>query len=217
MRHLLSTISLLALLQILPTIDQAAAKENSPATESNAIQKVVNAKVMDNFPDGEFYPERLISRAELASILVKAFELENRQATKQEKIIVLPDVPSNYWAYQDIQTILKNDIMQGYRGGMFFPNQRITRAEALAIFGQAYGVFQFTDDTVNEMLKPYPDAGSIPSWARKAIATLVAEELIKTDSQNNINPLQPMTRGDMAHLLSEYLQRQGIRKPEKTK
>jgi hypothetical protein len=98
--------------------------------------------------------------------------------------------------------------MKGYRGNMFFPNQRVTKAEALAIFAQAYGVFQFTDKTVNEILAPYPDAGSIPIWARKAIATVISEGFINTDAQKNISPLLPMTRGDMAYVLSKYLQRQ---------
>ncbi len=35
--------------------------------------KVIQSKLIDNLPDGGFYPEQLISRAELASILVKAF------------------------------------------------------------------------------------------------------------------------------------------------
>jgi ribosomal protein L27 len=163
---------------------------------------------MNNFPDGKFYPERLISRAELAAILVKAFYLDQRQTAKQEKTVNVPDVPKYHWAYQDIQTVLKTDVMKGYRGNMFFPNQRVTRAEGIAIFAQAYGVFQFSDATVNEMLSAYPDQNSIPTWARKAIATIIAEGFINIDSNGNLNPLRPMTRGDMAYLLSQYLQRQ---------
>lgn len=30
----------------------------------------------------------------------------------------------------------------------------------------------------------------------------------RTDNQNNISPLRPMRRGDMAYVLSQYLQRQ---------
>jgi hypothetical protein len=97
--------------------------------------------------------------------------------------------------------------MKGYRGNMFFPNQRVSRAEGLAIFAQAYGVFQFPDDTVNEILSSHPDAKSIPDWAKKAIATVVAEEFINMDTQGNIYPLRPMTRGDLAYVLSKYLQR----------
>lgn len=213
MGHLLGTLSLVALLQSFPTIVQAQSLESSAEIENNAIQQVLNAKLMSNLPDGLFYPERLINRAELASILVKSFQLDKRQAAKQKNPISVTDVPSSYWAFNDIQIVLKTDIMKGYRGNLFFPNQRITRAEAIAIFAQAYGVFQFPDESVNEILSPYADAASIPSWAKKAIATVVSEGFINTDAQGNISPLQPMTRGDMAYLLSKYLQRQQ-RQPE---
>jgi hypothetical protein len=208
MRQLLGTISLAILLQCFPTILQVQGLESNASKSPEAIQQVISAKLMTNSADGKFYPERLINRAELAAILVKAFRLDKRQAAQQENAISVPDVSTSYWAYKDIQIVLKTDIMKGYRGNLFFPNQRVTKAEALAIFAQAYGVFQFPDATVKEILAPYPDAASIPTWARKAIATVVAEGFINTDAQNNISPLQPMTRGDMAYLLSKYLQRQ---------
>lgn len=206
MRQLLGSLSLIALLQFVPNIVHAQEK---PSTEkpSNPIAKVIAAKVMTNYPDGQFYPERLLSRAELASIMVKAFQLDKRQAVTKENLKVT-DVAASNPAFKDIQIVLKTDIMKGYRGNLFFPNQRVTRAEALAIFAQAYGVFQFPDETVNEILAPYPDAASIPAWAKKAIATVTSEGFVNTDAQGNLSPLQPMTRGDMADVLSKYLQRQ---------
>ncbi len=208
MRQLLGTISLALLLQIFPAIVQGQEPGTNAGKLLEPIQKVTSAKLMSNFADGKFYPERSINRAELASILVKTFHLDKRQVSQPENTVSVSDVPASHWAYKDIQTVLKTDIMRGYRGNLFFPNQRVTKAEALAIFAQAYGVFQFPDESVNEILAPYPDAKSIPSWARKAIATIITEGFINTDAQNHISPLQPMTRGDMAYVLSKYLQRQ---------
>ncbi|MEH1871602.1 S-layer homology domain-containing protein [Nostoc sp.] len=207
MRQLSITLSLVALLQNLPAIAQAPVPENTSGVTSDAIQQVTAVKWMTNFSDGKFYSEKLLSRAELASIMVKAFGLNNRLAVSKENLAI-PDVPSSYWAFNDIQTVLKTDIMKGYRGNEFFPNQKVTRAEALAIFAQAYGVFQFPDEAVNDILASYPDENSIPTWARKAIATVATEGFLNTDAQGNISPLKPVTRGDMAYVLSKYLQRQ---------
>ncbi|WP_375494995.1 S-layer homology domain-containing protein [uncultured Nostoc sp.] len=210
MRQLSITLSLVALLQSLPAIAQVP--ESTSGISSDSIQQVTAAKWMTNFPDGKFYPERLLSRAELAAIMVKAFRLDKRQGVNKENLVI-PDVPRSYWAFNDIQTVLKTDIMKGYRGDEFFPNQKVTRAEALAIFAQAYGVFQFPDEAVNEILASHPDEKSIPVWARKAIATVATEGFLNTDAQGNISPLKPVTRGDMAYVLSKYLQRQQ-RQPE---
>jgi len=204
---LLSTFFLVLLL---PNMRLTLARSLEPGEklESEAIKQVVITELMSNSGDGKFAPERMINRAELAAILVKTFNLENREAVKEQKSKTVADVPLSHWAFNHIQAVLKTDIMKGYRGNLFFPNQKVTRAEALAIFAQAHGVFQFSDDTINEILDPHPDAGSIPGWARKAIATVLAEGFVNTDPQNNISPLRPMTHGDMAYVLSKYLQRQ---------
>lgn len=192
----------------LPDFNDVDVEEQQPqnsAQSSKAIKRVVTAKLMTNFSDGNFYAEKLISRAELAAIMVKTFALDKRNLPSVD--VEVTDVPSSHWAYKDIQTVLKTQIMRGYRGNLFFPNQRVTRAEGLAIFAQAYGVFQFSDDTVAEILSRYSDKQSIPNWAKKAVATVIAEGFI--DSwQPTISPLKPMTRGDMAYVLSQYLERQ---------
>jgi ribosomal protein L27 len=180
-------------------------KPQDLAPSSKAIERVVTAKLMTNFSDGNFYAEKLMSRAELATIMVKTFGLDKRNLSSED--VEVADVRSSHWAYKNIQTVLKTGIMRGYRGNLFFPNQRVTRAEGLAIFAQAYGVFQFSDDTVAEILSQYSDKESIPSWAKKAVATVITEGFI--DSwQPQLSPLKPMTRGDMAYVLSQYLERQ---------
>ncbi len=212
MRQLLSSLSLVALLQYFP-VSVLAQEKPSTSVSPAQIQQVLAANWMTNLPDGNFYPERLMNRAELATTMVKVFHLDKRQEALQEKAVVVPDVPSSHPAFEDIQIVLKTDIMKGYRGNLFFPNQKVTRAEGLAIIAQAYGVFQFNDATVNDVLSAYPDAKSIPDWARKAIATLIVEGFVNTDAKNNISPLQPMTRGDLAYVLSEYQQRQQPQPP----
>jgi S-layer homology domain len=172
------------------------------------IDRVVNAGLMNKDASGNFNAEGIVNRADLAVILVKTFGLERRK-TAQKPDMELPDVPKSYWAYSAIQTALKTGTMRGYRDGMFFPNQRVTRAEALAIFAQAYGVFQFPEATIAEILARYPDAGEIPSWARKSMATALYEGFVNIElATNEINPLKPMTRGDIAYALSKYLERQ---------
>ncbi len=140
MRQLSITLSLVALLQNLPAIAQVP--ETTSGNSSDSIQQVIAAKWMTNFSDGKFYPERLVSRAELASIMVKAFRLDKREAVNKANLTI-PDVPRSYWTFNDIQTVLKTDIMKGYRGNEFFPNQKVTKAEALAISLKLMVYFSF--------------------------------------------------------------------------
>lgn len=186
----------------------AQEQKQQQATPINHIERVQQANLMSGYPDGKFHPEGLVSRAELARIVVKTFAVEKR-TPKYDKTFKLSDVPKDYWAYNDIQTVLRNDIMEGYHNdGRFYPNQKVTRSEAYAILAQAYGVFQFTPETQSEVLSQYPDAKAIPDWAQKAMATALHEGFVNTDEMSNrVRPLQPMTRGDMAYALSKYISR----------
>lgn len=196
----ISALSLTLLLTSLSAVAQVQ-------LTSDPIADVTAAGWMNTYPDGNFREDAVLSRAELASILVKAFQLNQRQPMQAE-LIQLQDVPKSHWAYNDIQTVLRNGIMSGYREGRFFPEQRVTRAEAFSIIAQAYGVFQFPEETIQEVLAPYPDAAEIPTWARKSMATALYEGFVNLQTDRQIAPLAPMTRGDVAHALGVYLRRQ---------
>ncbi|NJO79625.1 MAG: S-layer homology domain-containing protein [Cyanobacteria bacterium RM1_2_2] len=198
-------LSALSLTLLLTSLSAVAQVQRSP-DPIDPIAEVTAAGWMTAYPDGNFRSEAVLSRAELATILVKAFRLEQRQPQQPE--IQLQDVPASHWAYADIQAVLRNGIMTGYRQGRFFPEQRMTRAEAFSIIAQAYGVFQFPEASIAEILEPYPDATDIPAWAKKSMATALYEGFVNLQPDRQIVPLAPMTRGDAAHALSVYLRRQ---------
>lgn len=199
-------LSALSLTLLLTGLVAAAQVEQSPP---DPVEQVVEAGLMTRFSDGKFRGEEAISRAELARILVKTFHLTRRPGD-QMRVVPMDDVPPSHWAYRDIQLVLRNRIMTGYSEGRFYPDQRVTRAEAFAIFAQAYGVFQFPEQTVEEVLAPYPDSRQIPDWARKSMATALYEGFINIKGQNHIEPLSPMTREDMAYAINSYLMQQQI-------
>lgn len=173
-------------------------------TLEEAIKNVQNANLMKGFPDGQFHPEQTMTRAELAHIMVQAFDLKDRERTSRK--VVLKDVPSDFWAASDIDRVVNLGVMEGYRTGYFNPNHPITRAEALAVVAQAYGVYQFDESIIKAVLSNYPDANQIPDWARKALATALKAGLIDVQPSEPIRPLQLMTRGEMAFTLNQYLQ-----------
>jgi hypothetical protein len=177
----------------------------SPAG-GDPVPKVLKAGLMQGFPDGQFHPESTLTRAQLATILVKAFQLDKRQPILLENT-ALQDVPAGYWAADAIRVVMTRGIMTGYRSCQFYPNHHVSRAEALAIFAQAYGVYQFDDATVNTILSQYPDANQIPAWARKSMATSLKAGFVEAKSGDKIRPQQPMTRGELAYALGQYLDR----------
>ncbi|WP_071392845.1 S-layer homology domain-containing protein [Bacillus tuaregi] len=73
---------------------------------------------------GYFYPDKTLTRAEMAAVINRAFSLAEESTT-----ISFTDIDSNHWAYSHIQALAANSITTGYQDNSFKPNQTITRAE----------------------------------------------------------------------------------------
>ena len=181
-----------------------------PQTQSNqtSIERVFSMGWMSHLEEDEtFDATASVTRSELAQVVEKAFKLDQRSTAENSEISV-QDMTGDRPDYAAIQLALKTGTMTVDSQGRFFPDRPVTRAEGLAIFAQAYGIFQLSEDAVTELLNPYPDAVDIPDWAQQAMATALQEGFVNTDSNHAIRPLEPMTRNDLAYALIQYLEKQ---------
>jgi hypothetical protein len=181
-----------------------------PQTQLNptSIERVIAMGWMANLEGDQASDlDPVVTRSELAQVLGKAFELDQRSTAEKDEILV-QDMTGDRPDYEAIQIALKTGTMTLDREGRFFPDRPVTRAEGLAIFAQAYGVFQLSDEAVTEQLKEYLDGEDIPEWAQKAMVTALQEGFVNLDDSRAIRPLELMTRSDLADALSEYLQKQ---------
>lgn len=95
------------------------------------IQAVVSNGLFDNIiKDNKFEPYKTATRAEMASILAKAFELE---ATSTSNIA---DVPNNHWAKQSIQALVDHNITVLYSENKFNPNGELKRSQFTAFMAR---------------------------------------------------------------------------------
>ncbi len=174
------------------------------------VKGIVRRGWMTPFEDGEFHAERPVSRTQLAVVLVKVFDVAKRKLVHLEAV-VFDDVTPSHIHYRSIQLMVQNDLMTGYRKKQFYPSQKVDRAEGFAIVANAYGVFQFNQQQVDEILAEYKDGAQAPAWSRKALATALDADYINVvvDSEGNklIKPSAMMTRGDLAFALTQYLSR----------
>ena len=93
------------------------------------INQVQQAGLFDGI-DGNFQPNANMTRAQMAKVLVAAF---NFTAIEQE---TFKDVPATHWAYDYIAILAANGIAIGDNGS-FRPNDPVTRAEFAALLYRA--------------------------------------------------------------------------------
>lgn len=81
--------------------------------------------IMGGFADGSFRPEATMTRAEMAAIVTRAFEL---QGTVSAAGINYKDVTPDFWAYDAIVTISSIDKTSVFAGEQFKASDNATRA-----------------------------------------------------------------------------------------
>lgn len=93
------------------------------------VTSLAQAGGISGFQNGTFQPNKTITRAEMASMLVKAFSLEeNAEASKAQ----FTDVNPNSWYASAVQTLFGNKITSGKSATKFAPNDPVTRGEIAA-------------------------------------------------------------------------------------
>lgn len=92
------------------------------------IGAVEAAGYMNGVGGGNFQPDRPMTRAEVSTVLRRAFDFGNGSQVR-----TFSDVGSGHWAHADIQWMASNGITVGNTDGTFSPDRAITRAE-FAVF-----------------------------------------------------------------------------------
>ncbi|MBD7907799.1 NlpC/P60 family protein [Sporosarcina gallistercoris] len=98
-------------------------KKGSPGYEF--IATVVDEKIMVGNLKGQFNPDSLLTRAEMAAILVRAFDLQQPNGYKKFQFV---DVNVKSFAAPSIAILFANNITFGYPDHTFKPAMTLTRA-----------------------------------------------------------------------------------------
>ncbi|MDF5728435.1 MAG: DUF1565 domain-containing protein [Rhizonema sp. PD38] len=154
------------------------------------IEALASKNIIAGFPDGSFKPNEPVTRAQFAAIIAKAFQPQAKSANKQ-----FPDVQSNFWAYEVIQSASKGGFVSGYPDGTFKPQQQIPRVQVLVSLANGLGL---NADNQN-ILSIYSDASQIPQYATNSVAAATSRQLVVNyPTVKQLNPNQQATRADVA-------------------
>lgn len=154
-------------------------------------------------PDGE------CTRAMIVSILYRVQGEPAKVNGYELKKLAPPfdDVERGRWYTDAIWWAKLTGVVSGMSPSTFAPDDPITRAQ-LAVILYNY-TKQFAPGSLTETgsLTGFPDADSVPSWARTAMAWAVGNGLISGVGENGVSYLRPegcATRAQVATILMNY-------------
>jgi hypothetical protein len=108
----------------------------------------------------------------------------------------------NHWAYKDIATLIKKQIVNGYDDYQFAPDRYITRAEAVSMLVRALKLEKSEPISFRDLDQNH--------WSYKAISIAVQNGVINGYPDGTFRPDQYLTRMEMASLIANSQKMKGL-------
>lgn len=172
----------------------------------NYVKVMSDEGVVVGYPDGTFRPDNNITRAEFATMAIKALH--------QDKAVIrcpysFDDVTSEHWAFGMIQKAAYFGLVKGTSDGKFLPEETVSRAQVISIVINALSLPELTPEDARVLLsKSYSDYQTIPEWI--VVQTAQAESLgilIKSPKNpKSVDPNAPASRAEVAAFLQNMIE-----------
>lgn len=173
----------------------------------DAIKWMAGNEIISGYPDNSFKPNKTVTRAEFAVILVKALNLSLK--TPEEE--TFSDMPKDNWAFSYIESA--KYYLTGFRtseGDRFWPNRESVREDMAVALVKA---MNYQDEEVDEsILDNFSDKDSISPKLRKYAAIAVKHDIMKGNPVEGselkaFRPQNYLTRAEAAVLVYNTLQK----------
>lgn len=143
-----------------------------------------------NGSDGKILPKGLLTRAQMATMVNRAFA-----SSAKASLTSFTDMVPGAWHYDEMAKSVQMGVFQG-ADGKLSPDDPITREQAFAVLARAFGLADGSAAALNK----FSDGAQISSWARGAVAALVEQGYV-SGADGALNPQSYITRAEFAQVM----------------
>lgn len=158
----------------------------------DSIKELVSLAAISGYTDSSFKSDNIISRAEFATVLVKALKLDPKEGK------IFKDT-AKHWAKDYIATAAAYGIVSGYDAETFRPDDPINREQIAVMTVKAATVAKTAGS------KLFADSRSISDWARDAVAICTVNKIISGYPDNTFRPQANASRAEAVSIISRVL------------
>ncbi|WP_102348957.1 S-layer homology domain-containing protein [Bacillus sp. Marseille-P3661] len=162
----------------------------------NDIISISGKGWMNGIESNVFAPDKTLTRAEAAAILVRALNLKAKQPI-DPTTSTFADVNKGHWANHDIEIANQHGLMKGKAKGRFAPDEAVTREEMAVILDR---ILEESPAMVTEV-KDFKDVES-GRWSQLAIKKMNQHGIFKGFEDQTFKPTEKITRAQMASVLN---------------
>jgi len=167
------------------------------------IEMLASKLIVDGVTDQLFEPDRNITRAEFAALLVRSLGLELATGTS-----TFSDVAAGEWFSGVVGAAAKAKLVDGYEDGTFRPNTQISREELAAMVVRAlkYAGMEIKVDAAKQasILAAWSDSNQIV-WGHNEIAAAIEAGIVDGMTNTTLAVRENATRAQSATMLKRFL------------
>ncbi|MFA9422065.1 MAG: S-layer homology domain-containing protein [Sedimentibacter sp.] len=169
-----------------------------------AVNDMGSRMIISGTGNNAFEPDRDITRAEFATIVVRALGLEPEIGENN-----FNDVDDEEWFNDYINSANSYNIISGYGNGQFGPTDMITREQAMTIIARATKITglktELTETEINNLLDSFEDSSQISDYAKENIAACLKAGIVSGRDGNLIACQDNITRAEVATVVRNML------------
>ncbi|OAB26506.1 hypothetical protein PMSD_25305 [Paenibacillus macquariensis subsp. defensor] len=160
------------------------------------IKQAISSGIIIGYPYGTFKPNSTVTRAEFTVMLMNALK-------PQEAGVALTFTDSakiGAWAQKAVAQAVQAGIIKGYDDITFRADAEITRAEMVAMIGNALG-----QSIEANAVTDFADDKDIPTWAKGSVANLKQAGIVQGKGANQFAAQDHATRAEAVTVLLKML------------
>ncbi|MCQ6562252.1 cadherin-like beta sandwich domain-containing protein [Paenibacillus mendelii] len=174
-----------------------------------AINDMGSRMIVQGTGEGFFSPDKPITRAEFAAIVVRGLGLK-----PENDATGFVDVKASDWYSDAVRTAKRYQLITGFEDGSFRPMEMITREQAMTIISKAMTLTGLKDQLPVQdaivTLKPFVDGGQVALWAQSDVAACILAGIITGRSDATIAAKASVTRAEVTIMLQQLLKKSDL-------
>jgi hypothetical protein len=165
---------------------------------SRYIEVMASKGVIKGVGADLFKPTNNVTRAEFLAMIVREFKLFDKDAENP-----FNDVNETDWFYPEVVSGAKFGIVKGRPGGVFAPNDKITREEMATIVSNVLNQIlgKKTPDKAEDYLKAYVDSDEIANYAKDTVAMATRYQVFSGRPDGTFAPKDNADRSEASKVI----------------
>ena len=155
-----------------------------------AITKLHSAGIVNGTGNGNFEPERLVTREEFVKLMCEAFNVE-----ESDMELTFSDVKADDWFYGYVSRAVNAKIVMGFSEDMFGTGANISREDMTVML---YRALKATGKSMDNVQNEFNDKNMIADYAKESVDTMTAHGIINGVGNNMFAPEKSATRAEAA-------------------